>query len=197
MLAANFDGTLAAPTITQPNSDVLFVFGNIPTTGDNDNTDNAFIVQVVARVVNVVGNVSGVVLTNTGLLTYTNPVAGIITVSGGSQGIRVIEPNVLIGKSVQAPRNPVGAGDIVTWTLAITNTGTSPAHDLVITDVLPAGITFLATQSFTVSNATTTTDMNTPGVTNLAYSVLHLDPSAPPSFASPRASQTTSAQTLP
>jgi uncharacterized repeat protein (TIGR01451 family)/fimbrial isopeptide formation D2 family protein len=177
-LVADFDGILNTPTISQTNGDVLFAFGNITTTTNNEGMDNAFVIRISARVLNVPGNVNGTALTNTALLTYSNPTTGATAVNGGSQTVRVIEPSVQIDKAAQTPRTPSGAGDDVTYTLRLTNTGTSPAFDLAITDALPAGITFIATQSFTVSHATITTDTNTAGATSLTFEVSHLDPAA-------------------
>ena len=71
--------------------------------------------------------------------------------------VTVEEPDVDLNKSVQTPRDPVGAGDLVTYTLTLSNSGTWPAYDLVITDSLPTGLTFVATEAFNVSDPSTAT----------------------------------------
>ncbi len=65
--------------------------------------------------------------------------------------VTVVEPHLVLTKRAWPPREPVGAGDRVTYTLILTNEGTGPAYDLVITDRLPAGLTYVATEGFTVT----------------------------------------------
>ncbi|NJM41479.1 MAG: DUF11 domain-containing protein [Anaerolineae bacterium] len=74
-------------------------------------------------------------------------------------------------KSVVAPRNPVGAGDGVTYSIRVTNTGTAAAHDVVVTDWLPSGVNFVepftwsSTDTFTNTSALTVTITSTSTIT--------------------------------
>ncbi len=58
-------------------------------------------------------------------------------------------PNLLLG--YRADQTQVGADDTVTLTAQVTNVGNSIAHDLVLTDTLPSGVQFIATQSMGVT----------------------------------------------
>ncbi|HHN93164.1 MAG TPA: DUF11 domain-containing protein, partial [Anaerolineae bacterium] len=105
------------------------------------------------------GAVAGDRITNTAVFQWSmtpggppQPITQINVVT-----VTVVEPLVGLDKSVDTPRAPLGVGDIVTYSLALSNTGTSPAYDLVITDRLPAGLTFVATEGFAVSDPTTAT----------------------------------------
>lgn len=53
----------------------------------------------------------------------------------------VIQPRLALDKdSTPPPGSVVGAGDLITYRLTITNDGHGPAYDIVISDVLPAGL---------------------------------------------------------
>ena len=87
----------------------------------------------------------------------------------------LVEPFLAISKAAQTARTPVGADDLVTYTIRITNTGSSTAYDLNITDTLPSGLTFLATGGIAATNSIITTDTNTIGATALNYGVSSLN----------------------
>ncbi len=118
-------------TISLTDVDNAYVDGTI-TQGQD-----AIIVEVVARVADIPGNVENVQLTNTAGLTVTpqgeNPLDQVID----TETVEIIEPNLLIDKSTSdtAPF----LGDVITYTVVISNdpAATSPAFNTVITDALP------------------------------------------------------------
>jgi uncharacterized repeat protein (TIGR01451 family)/fimbrial isopeptide formation D2 family protein len=60
----------------------------------------------------------------------------------------IAQPSLTLDKhSVPAPGTTVSPGDTITYTLTITNNGRAPAYDLVLTDTLPAGLTYQNTIS--------------------------------------------------
>ncbi len=65
----------------------------------------------------------------------------------------------IVKTSQPAAGSYVGAGQTVTYSLAITNNGTAAAFDMVISDVLPVGLTF-------VSASLASTAPNSPAFTN-------------------------------
>ena len=73
------------------------------------------------------------------------------------QSVRVVEPSLQTSKSVIVPRSPVGAGDVVTYTIFVTNTGTATAFDLMVTDALPSGVNFVEPFTLTWSSTDTST----------------------------------------
>jgi uncharacterized repeat protein (TIGR01451 family) len=67
-----------------------------------------------------------------------NPATGVCEDVGGGP-----TADLLIGKSDDA--DPVLAGDSLTYTITVTNVGPETAQNVVVTDTLPAGVTFVAT----------------------------------------------------
>jgi uncharacterized repeat protein (TIGR01451 family)/fimbrial isopeptide formation D2 family protein len=168
-LAADYNGALSAPSFTNVGGVLTFDFGAAQTNGSgpaNGASNNQFLVRVVARVLNVAGNHQGATLVNSASLSYTNPNSGsTITVSGGSQTISLVEPTLTIDKRVTAPSANIG--DLVTFQIAITNTSAVAAYDVLITDMVPAGLTYDPGSIAVVSGPAGTTDDS--GAPNLAW----------------------------
>ena len=133
-------------------------------------------VLVITATVRNQGEVQdGSVITNTAIFDFRdNPEA----IPSNEVATAVREPQLQPYKTVETPRDPLGAGDVVTYTLRFTNTGNWPAYDVFITDGLPAGITFLATQILTVTDPSTAvmTDTNTAGAEQLTWQVSQINP---------------------
>ena len=96
--------------------------------------------------------------------------------SGSSNPFEVIAPNDISLRLDQSP-NPVSAGANLTYTLSITNTGPADATGVLVTNVLPAGVTFIsATASqgaWTQSAGTVFCDLGTiNGGTNATITIL-------------------------
>jgi len=106
---------------------------------------------------------AGVIITNTADYRWTDnpdPASQEYLFSINVVTVTVAEPKITLDKSVQVPRNPVGAGDIVTYTIVLTNEGQSTpwvAYDVVVTDTLPPGVTFVETKEIVVTDPTTAT----------------------------------------
>jgi uncharacterized repeat protein (TIGR01451 family) len=90
---------------------------------------------LVVRVSNNVPN--GTVLTNTARIASTENAVAFVTLTNIVSSV----PNVSLAKSDGV--TAAGAGAVLTYQLAYTNTGTAPAQNVVITDRLPANVTFL------------------------------------------------------
>ncbi|WP_333657350.1 isopeptide-forming domain-containing fimbrial protein, partial [Anaerolinea sp.] len=139
LLAADYNGALPVPTVTQAGGsggDITFNFGDTPTTADNVANNNAFLIRITARVLNIAGNVDGVIRTNTATVTYNGP-----AVPSSSANITIIEPTITTTKSV-TPNANVQAGDVLTYTVRFTNTGNSPAYDVTAVDTLAQGVAY-------------------------------------------------------
>ncbi len=150
VLSADFAGTVTSPAITQPGGNVLFTFGNLTTTDDNDAGNNTFLINLTARIANNNSNQNGTLLTNTASMTYTNPITGVTGLNGGNVLVRVIEPRLTAQKSVTPA--VAQAGDTLTYTVRFTNTGESTAFDVTMTDTLPAGVALPALISCAISD---------------------------------------------
>ncbi|MCS6773845.1 MAG: hypothetical protein NZ693_07025, partial [Thermoflexales bacterium] len=105
-------------------------------------------------------------LTQTALFTPTNLAqlgypGGVISATAPNT---VIQPRLAIDKhSVPPPGSFVGAGNLITYVLTITNDGHGPAYDVVISDVLPAGLS-LVTATLGANAPTTATLLAQPPV---------------------------------
>lgn len=146
-LVAPLAGTLPAPTITPavPNSgdDVVFAFGGTNVVRNDDVSDNSFVIELQARVLDTPGNRGddpatganeATTLTNGAALTIGNSSTTAPTVD-----VTVVEPILSITKTFSP--TPVAANDTTTVTLAVTNSGTATAFDVDVDDPLD-GTTF-------------------------------------------------------
>ncbi len=86
----------------------------------------------------------------------------------------LVQPFLVL--SLSADKAVLGANDTVGLQLQVQNKGYSPAYDVTLNQLLPAGLSFVATRSSSValpagwSGATPqTTDTNTPGATTASY----------------------------
>lgn len=80
-------------------------------------------------------------LANNAALNYT--VGGVAVLpKTATQNVTVLQPSLAVGKSVATPGGDsvVVAGEVITYTVDIVNSGTAPAYDTVLTDTLPAGL---------------------------------------------------------
>ncbi|MBK8835334.1 MAG: DUF11 domain-containing protein [Anaerolineae bacterium] len=96
------------------------------------------------------GSVSLVVIVNSGVASGTQIVnVGVISdvtkppTTTPPVTNPVGSPIVVLGKVAAVFRNPVGANDIVTYTLRLTNTGNLPAYGVTLTDTLPANVSYV------------------------------------------------------
>jgi len=139
-------------------------------------------IVITATVRDLITVTAGTQITNVAVFDYrNNPLRPI---SSNPVTVTVAEPHVTLDKSVQVPRDPLGAGDIVTYTLVLRNEGDSPAYDIWITDTLPPGLVYVATVAFTLTNPITAvlTDTNSPGDTTLVWGVSELSGDGPGSW---------------
>ena len=145
-LAQDFSGTIPPISVSGgagSGDDVTFTFGgNVVTDGDNA-ANNRFLIVLRARVLDEPGVVGitppgATSLPNGATLTYTDGTGATITRTGNT-GASVVEPRLTTTKSV-TPVSGIQAGDTVTYTVTVTNTGTSAAFDVTLDDTLPAEV---------------------------------------------------------
>ncbi|MBC7233671.1 MAG: DUF11 domain-containing protein [Chloroflexi bacterium] len=106
--------------------------------------EQAYLV-ITATVRNLVTNTAGVDVPDQASFTWQNELGTVFgPQSSNVVTTTIVEPDVGIAKWV-SPTGTLVPGDVVTYTLAFTNaagTYNSTAYDVVITDVLPAGLTY-------------------------------------------------------
>jgi uncharacterized repeat protein (TIGR01451 family)/fimbrial isopeptide formation D2 family protein len=142
---AGFGGTLpGAPAVVNAGGsggDVTFTFDGLTVvTGDNDAGNNRFAIEFDALVLDIAGNdglpaevdSDGLTqLTNRASVTYTGNPSN--PVPSGPVVVQVVEPSLLITKTMTPPTNGV-----VLFALVVTNRGLSTAFDVVVTDLVRA-----------------------------------------------------------
>ncbi|NWF65548.1 MAG: isopeptide-forming domain-containing fimbrial protein, partial [Chloroflexi bacterium] len=195
LLAADYNGAF---TNTLPNfacsgicgsgDDISLDFGSTTTTADNVTNNNSFLVQVVARVLNVAGNQNGTVLTNTATVSWTGGSAS------DSVNVTILEPELDIQKT--ANDSTWLYGQTVTFTLTVSHlpTSTADAYDLTVTDAIPNVLTYVP-GSITASAGCAGNDSGAPNLTwtcatlalgntaTLTYQVAVNSPPTPPFLA--------------
>ena len=147
-----FDGVAADPawTLTAP---AIGTNGTIhlDRAGTHTNAagsgDDLLVVTIVARVSNGGSTVAGSALANGATFSWLPaPVLGTgrITVSSNTVAGTVVEPSITLTKNEDDADDVVAPGDSLTYTLTVaagTGANRSSAHDIVVVDTLPAGVT--------------------------------------------------------
>lgn len=110
--------------------------GSTTVTNDNNNSNDTFNVQIVARANGTSASNDGLpaaqTKSNNGAIDWTNNPGGIV---GDGADIDFVEPELAITKTM-SPDTNLDAGETVTITVQVDNTGTGPAYDIVVTDDL-------------------------------------------------------------
>ncbi len=157
--------TAGAPTITIAGQAVTFDFGTVTNTGNNIAGDGTVAVDIIARVRDVPGNATGTLLTNAGEVTIASPDDP--TAPGGTQQAtdsttaEVVEPELVIDKTV--PPAFLRPGETVTYTVTLSHAAgsTAAAYDIVLADLLSDPYLDLVPGSVTASAGTVTTGNGT------------------------------------
>ncbi len=119
-----YEGDLANPK--RPDSQtLLWTLGNI---GSSE-----LRIKVHALVVNTISNQNGTVLTNTAQAVWKDPAGDTCSINA-TASITVVEPEIKI--AISANRTNVQAGDIVEQIVTLSNTGTSDAYDVNLTETI-------------------------------------------------------------
>ncbi len=122
--------------------DLVLDFGNISTPGTLL-TNDSFIVNVTARVLDVAGNYDGQVLANSATLAYTNPNTSFTTnINDGPVNITIREPRLSLSKAL-ASGDPRVVGDTLSYAVDVTSDGSIAASEWSIDDTLPSHTSLL------------------------------------------------------
>ena len=135
-LGAAFNGTLPVPAIsggTSNGDDLVFTFASTVVTADNVGNNNSIILRLQVTVLDVPGNV-GVAPQTVFNNDATVQLSGGATVISNVVATRVVEPKMTISKAI-SPTTAI-AGEQVTVTLTVRNTGLSIANEVIVDDDL-------------------------------------------------------------
>jgi uncharacterized repeat protein (TIGR01451 family)/fimbrial isopeptide formation D2 family protein len=134
-IAATGDPAAGPTTIT-------WTLGDIANPADGNAANDEFVIVYRARILNEVHPQSdGISLTNTAVLTYDTAV-GPAPAKTDDETVTVLQPNLTVVKSAAAGGGDsvLAAGEMVTYTVDIRNSGSAPAYDARLTDIIPAGL---------------------------------------------------------
>ena len=147
VVSANYFGTAQtpAPAPTVSNQTLTWNLGDVVNaTADNDPANDYLVIVYRARVMNNDALAQQPVtqtLTNNATLDYT--VGGVAaTQLTASETVSVQQPLLAVSKTA-APAggdSSIVAGEVITYTVDIVNSGTAPAYDTVLVDTLPVGL---------------------------------------------------------
>lgn len=132
--------SVSGDPVTGPTT-VTWTLGNVVNVADGNVANDEFVVVYRARVVNEVHpHVNSITLTNNARLDYTTGTGAALRTA--TIDITVLQPLLAVSKAA-APANGdtiLDAGELVTYTVDILNSGTAPAYDVVLQDIIPVGL---------------------------------------------------------
>ena len=123
-------------------STITWSFGSITNAVDNNAANNGFVIQYRARVVNTLAQLpTSQLLTNNATLNYAIGGVAAAPKTAGAP-VNVWQPLLSVSKSAApaAGGTVLVAGELVTYTVNIQNTGAAPAYNAVLQDILPTGM---------------------------------------------------------
>lgn len=131
--------TWATPSVTNSGRTVTFDLGTV-TNSATDRSLRGVTLRYEAVVLNVSSNVNFKTLTNSAKLTWTDHTDLPAATSGP---VTVIEPKLKVTKTPS--RTEAQAGDVVTYTIVVAHNADSraDAHNVDLSDVIPAGLTYV------------------------------------------------------
>ncbi|MBE0599229.1 MAG: DUF11 domain-containing protein [Desulfuromonadales bacterium] len=142
VVSANFFGTPGVATATLNGQTLTWNLGNLVNPADNDPGNDFLVIVYRVRVLNesALPQTDSIVLTNSAILDYTR--GGIPAPrQEESATITVLQPRLSVSKSsFPAEGSSIGANQLITYTVDISNSGTAPAYDTVLVDQLPVGL---------------------------------------------------------
>ncbi|WP_175452576.1 isopeptide-forming domain-containing fimbrial protein [Thiohalomonas denitrificans] len=136
---------IAAPVVggdaASGTSTVTWTLGDIVNAADGDSSNDKFVIIYRARVLNdSLAQTDSTTLSNTATLDYNTATETASQTDGESATL--LQPHLTVGKSA-APEDgdsAISAGELITYTVDVTNTGAAPAYDPVVQDTLPVGL---------------------------------------------------------
>jgi len=115
--------------------------GNIVNAADLNNTNDNFVIVYRTRVLNgalLQGAGAAQTLTNSATFNYTTTTTTGIT---RTAALTLQQPMLAVSKvSTPVSGSTVASGDLITYTVTIANSGTAPAYDVQLRDIVPLGM---------------------------------------------------------
>lgn len=144
VVSADFFGTPGVANPVVSGQTLTWNLGAVTNSADGNPANDFLVIVYRARVLNndtLAQTPTTQTLANNASLNYT--VGGVpVLPKTASQSVTVLQPTLVVSKSV-APAggdSVIAAGEVISYSVDITNNGTAPAYDTVLTDTLPAGL---------------------------------------------------------
>ena len=144
MVSATYFGTVQpAPPAPSGTQTLTWTLGTVNNPVDGDPTNDVLVLRYRVRVLNndtFAQTPVSQTLTNNATLGYT--VAGNAVTRPSTASVTVLQPILTVSKSA-APAGGdtvINAGEVVTYTVDVFNSGAAPAYDTVLVDTLPVGL---------------------------------------------------------
>jgi len=133
----NFDATMITNHLTVAGGGAGFDldFGQLTNTNNVNPTLETIVIEYDVVVLNVTANVAGQDLNNQARLYYDEADGTDQHVTGHAPDVTVVEPELTVAKIV-SDATP-DAGDIIDFTITVTNSGTVTAFDVSLADTMP------------------------------------------------------------
>lgn len=128
--------------------------GDITNAGDNDPTNNDFVIVYRARVLSLaLPQINSTTLTNTVALSYTSAAGTSTQIANAT--LTVLQPLLAVTKTAVAAGGDsiIDSNELITYTVDIANTGAAPAYDTLLQDIIPVGLRNGAATITMVSNS--------------------------------------------
>ena len=143
--AASFSYSVVSQPASGDTGTLVWDLGNITNTPSSDNTPvDVLTIEYNVRVLNnTLSQQLSTTLTNTATLSYTDSaLAADQNVLQSSASITLLQPSLTMSKTAVAAGGDtiLVAGEVVTYTIDIVNSGSAPAYDTVVQDILPLGM---------------------------------------------------------
>lgn len=137
---------IAAPTVTgnpaSGASTVTWNLGTIVNAGDNNPANDYFLVVYRTRVLDgalAQGGGAAQTLSNNATLSYGTATGA--ASRSASQSLTLQQPMLAVSKtSLPVAGSTIAPNDLITYTVEISNTGTAPAYDVQLRDLIPLGL---------------------------------------------------------
>ncbi|EKF85388.1 isopeptide-forming domain-containing fimbrial protein, partial [Methanobacterium formicicum] len=174
-----FSGTLGTLLVSVNGQNITFTFSGLT---NSTITNNTFYILLNATVLNSTTNTNGAIKTNNASLNWTENTKPPFTTTVNTT---IVEPKLTVTKNVTP--TTVDGGDLVTVNLTVTNTGTSPAYQIELRDVLdpvlfnsstvtqvliPSGFSFTVSGNTVIIKSILDTNINTGNALNFIFTVL-------------------------
>jgi large repetitive protein len=140
---SNFSYTVASQPAPGATGTLTWNLGSVSNAADNNPANNTLVIQYRARVAKntLAQSPTAQQLSNSATLSYALNGAAATPKSAGAT-INVWQPLLNLSKTAAPEKGGtvISAGELITYTVKIPNSGTAPAYDPVLTDTLPAGL---------------------------------------------------------